>query len=137
MTTSRIRAIASLQATPQASAPVISSRVATDNGLPRLLASSTMPEDLTGRQVGPLLLGSVDYIWSRFRERLNGLTEDEYLWNPVLAAGQCGRRPADGRLSALSRYRRRRRLRRSPGGYGTSARNAWLDTRHKASARGH
>jgi len=42
------------------------------DGLPGLLASSTMPEDLDGRQVGPLLLGSLDYVWSRIRDRLSG-----------------------------------------------------------------
>lgn len=41
-----------------------------------------MPADLDGRQVGPLLLGSLDYVWSRIRDRLSGLTEDEYLWEP-------------------------------------------------------
>ncbi len=48
-----------------------------------LLAFPTMPEALNGRQAGPVLLGSLDYVWSRIRERLTGLTEDEYLWEPV------------------------------------------------------
>ena len=39
--------------------------------------------DVNARQVGPLLLGSLDYIWSRIRQRLSGLTADEYLWEPV------------------------------------------------------
>jgi hypothetical protein len=41
-----------------------------------------MPEDADGRYLGPLLLSSLDYVWSRIRERLNGLTADEYLWEP-------------------------------------------------------
>lgn len=35
------------------------------------------------RAVGPLLLGGFDYIWSRFRGRLEGLSQDEYLFEPV------------------------------------------------------
>jgi hypothetical protein len=35
------------------------------------------------RAVAPLLLGSVDYVWSRISQRLAGLTQDEYLWEPV------------------------------------------------------
>jgi hypothetical protein len=41
-----------------------------------------MPEDVNGHHIGPLLLGSLDYVWSRIRERLSGLTEDEYRWEP-------------------------------------------------------
>jgi hypothetical protein len=37
----------------------------------------------SGRQAGPLLLTSLDYVWSRIRARLDGLTEEEYLWEPV------------------------------------------------------
>ena len=42
-----------------------------------------MAEDMNGHQVGPLLLGSLEYVWSRIRGRLSGLTADEYLWEPV------------------------------------------------------
>jgi len=42
-----------------------------------------MPEDVSGHHIGPLLLGSVDYVWSRIRGRLGGLTGDEYLWEPA------------------------------------------------------
>jgi DinB superfamily len=42
-----------------------------------------MSEDVNGRQVGPLLLSSLEYVWSRIRGRLSGLTADEYLWEPV------------------------------------------------------
>lgn len=35
------------------------------------------------RQLAPLLLDSLDYVWSRLRERLSGLGEREYLWEPV------------------------------------------------------
>lgn len=42
-----------------------------------------MSEDLDARLVAPQLLGSLDYVWSRFRDRLDRLTEDEYRWEPV------------------------------------------------------
>jgi hypothetical protein len=42
-----------------------------------------MSEDVNGRNMGPLLLGSLDYVWSRIRERLDGLTAEEYLWEPA------------------------------------------------------
>ena len=42
-----------------------------------------MSENPDTRQLAPQLLGSLDYVWSRFRDRLDGLTEDEYLWEPV------------------------------------------------------
>ncbi|MFL6136422.1 MAG: DinB family protein [Frankiaceae bacterium] len=35
------------------------------------------------RQVAPLVLGSIDYVWSRVRDRLGGLDQDEYLWEPA------------------------------------------------------
>jgi DinB superfamily len=41
-----------------------------------------MREDVNGHHIGPLLLGSLDQVWSRIRERLNGLTAAEYLWEP-------------------------------------------------------
>jgi hypothetical protein len=31
----------------------------------------------------PLLFGGLDYVWDRLRTRLDGLTDDEYLWQPV------------------------------------------------------
>jgi hypothetical protein len=31
----------------------------------------------------PLLFSGVDYIWDRLRQRIAGLTEREYLWEPV------------------------------------------------------
>src|SRR5580693_7676275 len=48
-----------------------------------LLGSGPMPEDVNGHHLGPLLLGSLDYVWSRIREQLSGLTEGEYLWEPA------------------------------------------------------
>jgi hypothetical protein len=33
--------------------------------------------------LGPLLLESLDYVWSRIRERLAGISTEEYLWEPV------------------------------------------------------
>jgi hypothetical protein len=51
-----------------------------------------MPEDVNEHNLGPLLLGSLDYVWSRIRERLSDLTEDEYLWEP--APGGWSVRPA-------------------------------------------
>jgi hypothetical protein len=54
-----------------------------------------MPEDGNGHHIGPLLLGSLDHVWSRIRGRLGGLTEDEYRWEP--APGCCSvREAADG-----------------------------------------
>lgn len=35
------------------------------------------------RLVTPLLLGGFDYIWARLVDRLAGLTQDEYLWEPA------------------------------------------------------
>jgi DinB family protein len=35
------------------------------------------------RPVIPLLFGRFDYIWHRLRTRLDGLTTDEYLWEPA------------------------------------------------------
>jgi hypothetical protein len=42
-----------------------------------------MSEDTNTPQVGPLLLGSLEYVWSRIRGRLSGLSADEYRWEPV------------------------------------------------------
>jgi hypothetical protein len=42
-----------------------------------------MTEDANTHEVGPWLLGSLEYVWSRIRGRLSGLTVDEYLWEPV------------------------------------------------------
>jgi hypothetical protein len=41
-----------------------------------------MPQDVNRQVTGPLLLDSLDCVWSRIRDRLTGLTEDEYLWEP-------------------------------------------------------
>ncbi len=41
-----------------------------------------------------MLLGSIDYVWSRVRTRLEGLSQDEYLFEP--AAGCWSVRPTDG-----------------------------------------
>jgi hypothetical protein len=35
------------------------------------------------KDVIPLLFSGVDYIWDRLRNRLDGLTAEEYLWDPV------------------------------------------------------
>lgn len=49
-----------------------------------------------GRQVGPVVLGALDFVWARFRARVDGLGQDEYLWEPV--PGCWSVRPeADGR----------------------------------------
>ena len=53
-----------------------------------------MSEEVDRRQVGPLLLGSLEYVWSRIRGRLSGLTADEYLWEP--APGCWSVRPGPG-----------------------------------------
>ena len=34
-------------------------------------------------ELGQVVLDSLDYVWQRFRDRINGLTDDEYLWEPV------------------------------------------------------
>lgn len=54
-------------------------------GCQGLLASWPMSQNANGseRRIGPLLLASLDYVWSRIRERLGGLTEEEYLWEPA------------------------------------------------------
>jgi hypothetical protein len=53
-----------------------------------------MPEGITGHYLAPQLLGNLDFVWSRLRERLEGLTEEEYLWEP--APGCWSVRPAPG-----------------------------------------
>jgi hypothetical protein len=69
-----------------------------------------MTTEPSGRQAGPLLLTSLDYVWSRIRERLDGLTEEEYLWEPVPGCWSVRAVPgAAGRLSAPIRNRRRHR----------------------------
>jgi hypothetical protein len=45
-----------------------------------------------------LVLGGFDYVWGRFRSRVEGLTADEYLWEPV--PGMWTVRPVDGRWVA-------------------------------------
>ncbi len=35
------------------------------------------------RVVGPVVLETLDRVWARLRERLAGLTQGEYLWEPV------------------------------------------------------
>ena len=35
------------------------------------------------RQVAPLLLDSLEYVWGRIHDRQQGLTQAEYLWEPV------------------------------------------------------
>jgi DinB superfamily len=48
---------------------------------------------------GPLLLESLDYVWARVRGRMDGMGDDEYLWEPV--PGCWSVRPAgDGRFVA-------------------------------------
>lgn len=53
-----------------------------------------MSENRDGLHLAPQLLASLDFVWSRFRGRLDGLTEDEYLWEP--APGSWSVRPAHG-----------------------------------------
>lgn len=48
-----------------------------------------------GRQVGPLVLESLDYVWNRVRTRVEGLGQDEYLWEPVSGCWSV-RRTGDG-----------------------------------------
>jgi hypothetical protein len=38
--------------------------------------------DAQPRPVAPMLLGSLEFSWSRIRGRITGLAEDEYLWEP-------------------------------------------------------
>jgi DinB family protein len=61
-----------------------------------LLGSGPMSEDVNGRHLGPLLLGSLDYVWSRIRERLSGLTAEEYLWEPAPGCWSVRPGPAGG-----------------------------------------
>ncbi|HEX5493064.1 MAG TPA: DinB family protein [Mycobacteriales bacterium] len=48
-----------------------------------------------GRQVGPLLLESLDYVWDRVHTRLAGLSQEEYLWEPAPGCWSV-RRTGDG-----------------------------------------
>jgi hypothetical protein len=38
---------------------------------------------MTTRDAGAVMLDGLDYMWDRVRSRLNGLTQDEYRWEPV------------------------------------------------------
>jgi hypothetical protein len=42
-----------------------------------------MPDHDNGHDAGPVLLDSLDFVWARIRDRLSGLTEAEYLWEPA------------------------------------------------------
>lgn len=35
------------------------------------------------RELQPILTDSLDYVWDRVRSRLDGMADDEYLWEPV------------------------------------------------------
>lgn len=35
------------------------------------------------RELQPVLMGSMDYVWDRVRGRLDGMGDDEYLWEPA------------------------------------------------------
>src|SRR5580692_10716283 len=49
-----------------------------------------------GRRIAPTVIGSLDFVWSRISDRVAGLSEREYLWEPV--EGCWSVRPgADGR----------------------------------------
>jgi hypothetical protein len=38
---------------------------------------------MADHEIAPVLLGGVDYAWQRLHRRLAGLTQQEYLWEPV------------------------------------------------------
>jgi hypothetical protein len=42
-----------------------------------------MTDQATDRRLSPLLLDGFDYVWARVRGRIEGLTQDEYLWQPT------------------------------------------------------
>jgi hypothetical protein len=42
-----------------------------------------MPGHEDGHDAGPVLLDSLDLVWTRVRDRLSGLGADEYLWEPA------------------------------------------------------
>jgi DinB superfamily len=45
-----------------------------------------MTEPAADRRVAPIVLDTLDYVWSRFRARIDGLTQDEYVWEPAPGA---------------------------------------------------
>lgn len=51
-------------------------------GVDTVPCMSDKPEPV-GHEVGPLLLDSLDYVWGRVRARFEGISQDEYLWEPV------------------------------------------------------
>ena len=62
------------------------------------------------------IVEQLDFYWkASLRPRLEGLADEEYFWEPSLAAGRSG--PATARFLSIGRGRRpiRRRSRRSPG----------------------
>ena len=40
-------------------------------------------EAMKARSVAQLLVGVFDEVWERQRARMNGLTQEEYVWEPV------------------------------------------------------
>ncbi len=50
-------------------------------------------EPASARLLAPMLLGSIDYVWSRVRGRIEGLSQDEYLFEPVVGCWSV--RPAE------------------------------------------
>ncbi|MGI8881557.1 MAG: DinB family protein [Jatrophihabitans sp.] len=53
---------------------------------------------MTEREAGPALLVTLDEVWQRLTSRLDGLTQDEYLWEPAARAWSV--REEDGRWQA-------------------------------------
>ncbi len=39
--------------------------------------------DTSERRIAPVVIGSLDFVWSRISDRVAGLTADEYLWEPT------------------------------------------------------
>src|SRR5690349_12073381 len=55
---------------------------------------------VTAPAVKTELLTLSDYAWTRLRERLRGLTDDEYFWEPVAGAEYLTVRAVDGGFRA-------------------------------------
>ncbi|WP_369131287.1 DinB family protein, partial [Modestobacter roseus] len=83
---------------PHAAASVV---VSTRRGTPGPVTPPPYGARMTGRAVLPVLLRGYDDAWERLAARVGGLTDEEYLWEPVRSAwsvrpGDTGEWLADG-----------------------------------------
>jgi hypothetical protein len=54
-----------------------------------------MTDAASDRRVAPIVLDTLDFVWARIHQRIEGLTQDEYVWEPAPGAWSV-RRQDDG-----------------------------------------